>query len=105
MNIQILETILKIALNQTQSTQKNEVTQPSGQHIVVLDRGFVYVGEIEISEEWIKISNAKNIRVWGTKKGLGELRDGPTKDTTLDDCGEVFAPRKALISLIPCNGF
>jgi len=83
-----------------QSTQK-----PSGQHIVVLDRGFVYVGEITLDAEWVRIANARNIRIWGTKNGLGELRNGPTCDTQLDVCGEVIVPRKALISLILCKGF
>jgi hypothetical protein len=68
--------------------------------IVVLDRGFVYVGATKIEGDFVVINNAKNIRVWGTSKGLGELRAGPLPDTKLDVVGTVRAPLRALIHLI-----
>lgn len=76
-----------------------------GQHIVVLDRGFVYVGNVVEYGDRIRIENAKNIRYWGTTNGLGELTKGPTSKTKLDPVGEVIVYRKAVISLIPCQGF
>ena len=71
-----------------------------GPAIVVLDRGFVYIGNVEIDGDWCVITGAKNIRVWGTTKGLGELVSGPTKDTKLDNVGTVRAPMRAVISVI-----
>lgn len=71
--------------------------------IVVLDRGYVYVGyvtEPETEGGMIIIKNAKNIRQWGTTKGLGELVNGPLANTKLDNVGTVRAPARALISLI-----
>jgi hypothetical protein len=69
--------------------------------IVVLDRGFVYVGNVVHDGEWCVISDAKNIRYWGTKAGLGELAsNGPQEKTMLDYVGTVRAPAKAVISLI-----
>ena len=68
--------------------------------IVVLDRGFVYVGRVEIDGDFVYIRNAQNIRVWGTTRGLGELVNGPTSSTKLDPVGVVAAPVRALISLI-----
>lgn len=69
--------------------------------IVVLDRGFVYIGRVEIKDDFIVITNAKNIRIWGTSKGLGQLAlDGQTSMTQLDDVGTVRAPMRALISMI-----
>lgn len=79
--------------------------KPMGQNIVVLDRGFVYVGDVHISGDFLQITNAKNIRYWGTKNGLGELRDGPRPETKLDVVGDVIAPLRALIHLVPCKGF
>lgn len=76
-----------------------------GQNIVVLDRGFVYVGNVVISGDFVEISNAKNIRYWGTKNGLGELREGPLKETKLDPIGEVIAPLRAVIHFVPVKGF
>jgi hypothetical protein len=72
----------------------------SGTAIVVLDRGFVYIGKVTIEDDWCVITSAKNIRVWGTTKGLGELVNGPTKDTKLDTVGTVRAPMRAVISVI-----
>lgn len=101
MNTQILETLIKLAIQPTKSEEQN----PSGQHIAVIDRGFVYVGNISFEGDWMKISDAKNIRVWGTTNGLGQLVNGPLESTKLDKCNEVLVPRKAIISLIPCKGF
>jgi hypothetical protein len=68
--------------------------------IVVLDRGFVYVGRVSTEGDFVVISGARNIRVWGTAKGLGELVRGPSTKTVLDDVGTVRAPLRAVISLI-----
>ena len=77
----------------------------SGQYIVVLDRGFIYVGDISREGDFLKISKAKNIRIWGTEKGLGQLASGPTAKTVCDDVGKVLAPFKSIIHLVPCKGF
>lgn len=71
-----------------------------GFQIAVLDRGFVYVGDIESDEKWAYIKNARNIRQWGTTKGLGELRDGPTSKTQSDFAGTVKVNRRALMHMI-----
>ena len=103
MNTELITAIFKIALGEQSQAQQSQ--NPSGQHIVVLDRGFVYVGEITIDSEWVRIKHARNIRVWGTTHGLGELRNGPLSATKLDECGIVVAPRKSLILSMPCTGF
>ena len=71
-----------------------------GLAIVVLDRGFVYIGKVTVDGDWCVIESAKNIRVWGTTKGLGELVNGPTSSTKLDQVGTVRAPMRAVISVI-----
>lgn len=54
--------------------------------IVVLQRGWVYIGRFERTGNDCKLHNAYNIRSWGTTKGLPELVNGATKDTKLDKC-------------------
>lgn len=76
-----------------------------GHNIVVLDRGFVYVGNVEMDGDFLRVTNCKNIRYWGTKNGLGELRNGPLAETKLDEVGEIIAPMRSLIHLIPCRGY
>ena len=71
-----------------------------GLAIVVLDRGFVYIGKVTVENDWCVVENAKNIRVWGTTNGLGELVKGPTKSTKLDQVGTLRAPMRAVIHII-----
>ena len=54
--------------------------------IVVLQRGWIYIGKFERVGNDCKLHNAYNIRSWGTTKGLPELVNGATKDTKLDKC-------------------
>ena len=69
--------------------------------IAVLDRGFVYVGRVDgIDDNFLTMKSTRNIRKWGTTKGLGELVSGPTKETRLDSVGTIRVPLKALITLI-----
>ena len=71
-----------------------------GQAIVVADRGFVYVGEVIVDSNFAIITNGKNIRSWGTKKGLGQLVfEGPQTETKLDVCGDLEIPMRAVISI------
>ena len=69
--------------------------------IVVCDRGFIYVGNVVHDGDWCVISNARNIRYWGTTRGLGELAiNGPTEKTKLDEVGTVRVPARAVINII-----
>ena len=54
--------------------------------IVVLQRGWVYVGRFERNGNDCKLINAHCIRTWGTTKGLAELVNGVTSKTILDKC-------------------
>lgn len=78
-----------------------EKTVLSGFAVVVVDRGFVYVGDVVCDGEWCAITGAYNIRTWGTTKGLGELvLHGPTEKTVLDEVGALRVPYHAVISII-----
>jgi hypothetical protein len=58
--------------------------------IIVADRGWVFVGNCtDQADGSVVIRNTRNIRRWGTTKGLGELITGPTKNTVVDAYGEV----------------
>ena len=79
----------------------NSIAPPEGDvKIIVADRGFVYVGFVEEGENYTTVREARNIRIWGTTKGLGELVHGPTSKTVLDSVGTVKAPNRAVISII-----
>ena len=70
--------------------------------IVVLDRGFVYVGLALRDGDFLRIDGAMNIRRWGTTRGLAELvTKGPTKSTEMDAAHDLIAPMRAVISIHP----
>jgi hypothetical protein len=79
-------------------------TKQIAQHIVIADRGWVWVGNITKSSDSITIKNARCIRRWGTTKGIGELAEsGPNKDTVLDQSATVVVPSRAIIAMIVCK--
>jgi hypothetical protein len=54
--------------------------------IVVLQRGWIYIGHFERNGNDCKLHNAYCIRIWGTTEGLPELVNGVTSLTKLDKC-------------------
>ena len=71
--------------------------------IVVAPRGWVFIGFCHKDEFDLVISRAHVIRRWGTKKGLGELVNGPKSETILDPAGIVRVPLCALLARIDCE--
>jgi hypothetical protein len=70
---------------------------PSTKQIVVLQRGWIVVGDVVDDGEEITILNASVIRYWGTTQGIGELVNGPTAKTKLDKAGTVRSLKLALV--------
>jgi hypothetical protein len=86
-----------------QSNGTGEVVQ-HGLCIVVLDKGFVYVGELETDGKLMTLRKARNIRRWGTERGLGQLAlEGPQDGTALDECGTVKALLAELKHWLVCE--
>lgn len=84
----------------TPAPSPHENRMEHGWVIAVLDRGFVYVGYVVTDREWCHITDAWNVRVWGTELGLGQLVAGPTSKTKLDRVGNVRVPMHALQHMI-----
>lgn len=72
--------------------------------IVVLQRGWVMVGDFYQSGDECRLENASVIRQWGTTKGLGELVNGPLKDTKLDPCGTARFNALTIVHRLDVNG-
>lgn len=74
------------------------------QEIIVVQSSWVFVGEPQVVGDMLVLTNAKNIRVWGTSSGLGELAlRGKTKNTVLDEYGVVKVPIAAVLARIECQ--
>lgn len=75
-----------------------------GHQIVILDRGWVFAGDVTVEGDFCIIAQARNVRRWGTTKGLGELAaSGPLPSTVLDTAGTVRAPMRAVIAMLACE--
>lgn len=82
----------EIEINGITYVKKTEInSKPIGEkRIIVADRGWVFVGDCtDNDDKSVTIYNAKNIRRWGTKEGLGELVYGPLESTIYDNYGTV----------------
>ena len=88
-----MENTEKITVNEVSYIRADMVAPPlviGEKRIIVADRGWIFVGDCtDEADGSVTIRNAKNIRRWGTTKGLGELANGPTDETTTDDYGTV----------------
>lgn len=73
----------------------------TGRQIVVLQRGYVLVGDVETTGETVHIRNAACIRRWGTKRGLGQLAtEGAQPNTALDPQPDTSVHELAVVQCI-----
>jgi hypothetical protein len=86
---------------------KNElaIPDPKGEiRIVILQRGWVVVGRVNLDGAEYKITDASVIRNWGTKTGLGEIaKNGPTSSTVLDPAGTVRVHALGVVAQLTCE--
>jgi hypothetical protein len=86
---------------------KEKQSQPKmdlGFKIIILDRGFVYVGSTTIDGDYVRVTNVRNIRKWGTIAGLGQIGEtGPTENTVMDKCPDILVPLRAVITFMSCK--
>lgn len=91
--------LLKLMESPTDSEPTNH-----GLCIAVLDKGFVYVGEVTTDKEFVTITSARCVRKWGTTEGLGQLAIfGPQDETLLDDANIVKALVGELKHMLICK--
>jgi hypothetical protein len=75
--------------------------------IVVIERGFVYVGHVEEVEDEEKgeflIRSARSLIRWGSSQHLGELVNGPLENTKLGAPCVVRVRESQVIHMIEVN--
>lgn len=80
----------------------NEPTN-SNIKIVILQRGWVFIGRFSEKGDMCYLDNAYTIRTWGTSKGLGELAlEGKKTSTKLDKAGRVEFHRLTTVATMNC---
>jgi len=70
--------------------------------IVVIERGFVYVGRVEIDSESndVTIRGARSLIRWGSSQHLGELVSGPLENTKLGAPCTVLVRERQVVHMI-----
>ena len=77
---------------------------PTTKQIVVLQRGWIVVGDVCKTEHELAIKNCSVIQRWGTTKGLGEIAEnGPTSKTVLDKCTDIFVHPLSVVFCMNVN--
>ncbi len=78
--------------------------KPSKKQIVVLNRGWVVVGNYSEKGDDCTLTDASVVRKWGTTKGLGELAEkGPLASTELDPCPSVHFSKMTMVARMDVN--
>lgn len=103
MNKEITMSLIKLLLNSEETTE--EVKDKQGKlKIVILQRGWIFIGKYfeEGNNCWLE--DASCIRNWGTTKGLGELAgEGKKEGTKLDPTPIVRFHKLGVVATIDCN--
>lgn len=78
--------------------------KPTNKQIVILNRGWVVVGDYSEKGDECTLTDASVIRTWGTTKGLGELAEnGPLTNTKLDPCPNVHFHKMTMVARMNVN--
>jgi hypothetical protein len=80
-----------------------EIVDTRDVRIVILQRGWIFVGVFSKTGSECCLDSAMNIRIWGTTKGLGELVNGPLKDTKLDPVPQVLFHEMTIVATLKVN--
>lgn len=74
-----------------------------GLNLVVVDNGFVYVGNVVLEEGYYIVVNCANVQKAGTERGFGQIAfDGPTSSTVLDYSPHILVPANRVCHLMKC---
>ena len=83
---------------------KKSSSVQSKKQIVILQRGWVVVGDYSVSKDECLLTDAAVIRTWGTTKGLGELAEaGPLTNTKIDRCPDMRFHPMTVIARMDVN--
>jgi hypothetical protein len=91
----------RIVNNKVINTPKPPANLVTKREIVILQRGWILVGDVAKVGDELVIFDSKVIRRWGTTEGLGQLAiAGATAETTLDNTGTVTTHQLAVVARI-----
>ena len=79
-------------------------SKPTKKQIVILNRGWVVIGDYSEKGDECTLENASVIRKWGTKQGIGELAEkGKLEETILDPTPNVHFHKMTMVARLDVN--
>lgn len=93
-----------ITINGEEYVKKSDMPIPyeSDHLIAIADRGWIFIGQGEWSDDSLTLSGASVVRSWSNGRGIGGLAKPDYKDDyMLDHIGTVSVMREAVIATIP----
>lgn len=95
---------IKDLQNLINGTTKLTTKEDWGKQIVILQRGWVVLGDVTKEGEYFTVTNGFVIRRWGTKNGLGQLAtEGKQTNTELEPTPKMRIHELTVINLIECD--
>lgn len=77
---------------------------PTKKQIIILNRGWVVIGNYSEKGDECTLTDASVIRKWGTSNGIGELAEkGKLADTVLDPTPNVHFHKMTMVARIDVN--
>lgn len=70
-----------------------------GYVLAVVDRGFVYVGRAVTEGNWLHMTGVQGVTKFGWD-AIGQLYDGPHRETELAPNGDIVVPLTSVLSLM-----
>lgn len=90
-----------ITIDDVQYVRADSQPKPGPLTLVVLPRGFIYVGKLDKSGDWWTLRNASNVRKWSSG-GFGGLTLGAkSSGAALDKCSDLAFAEEAVVSIHP----
>ena len=75
--------------------------EQGARYIATLQRGWIVVGSVTKTGDYLSITDAAVIERWGTSEGLGELAiSGPTSDTRLRKTSPLLVHELTIVHLM-----
>ena len=82
----------------------SQIPKNSNIKIVILQRGWIFIGRWSQNGDMCSLDDAYVIRTWGTTNGLGELAlEGKQSSTKLDKAGHIDFHILTVVATLNCN--
>ena len=80
-------------------------SETKGKHIVVLDRGWIFVGNLtKLEDDGYMLTECQNIRKWSTGGFGGLTKSKVASGATCDDCKPIKFHSQSVVFYSPVSG-